>query len=209
MKSVKSVCPPNLGWIESTLEQNEVDFLWEAIKRSERNMKSDLAGNIDSSYKINDKNNWFFYNVLMKLGFLYEKEFANLGWNYPTPNKHPYYLDSFWVNYQKQHEFNPIHHHKGVYSFVIFLQIPTNYEDQKKNPIASSNTNAISNFNFLYQDILGRTETYTYEMSKRCEGIILFFPSQLSHGVNPFYNCEEDRITISGNICLDTREVML
>ena len=208
MKSVKSICPPNLGWLESKLEQNEIDFLWEATKRSKRNMKSDLAGNIDSSYQINDENNWFFNNVLTKLGFLYEQQFANIGWNYPTPVKHPYYLQHLWVNYQKQHDFNPTHHHKGVYSFVIWMRIPTDYEDQKKNPIAISNTNAISNFNFLYQDILGRIETYTYEMSKECEGTILFFPSELNHAVNPFYNCEEDRITISGNICLDTREVV-
>ena len=208
MKSIKSISPPNIGWLESKLEQNEIDFLWESTKHRKRNMKSDLAGNINSSYQIYDENNWFFNNVLMKLGFLYEQEFSNIGWNYPTPVKHPYYLDSLWVNYQKQHDFNPIHHHKGVYSFVIWMQIPTDYEDQKKNPIAISNTNAISNFNFLYQDILGRIETYTYEMSKECEGTILFFPSELNHAVNPFYNCEEDRITISGNICLDTREVL-
>ena len=29
---------------------------------------------------------------------------------------------------------------------------------------------------------------------------MLFFPSSLSHQVYPFYECEEERITISGNV---------
>ena len=33
-------------------------------------------------------------------------------------------LNNFWVNYQKQYEFNPLHDHSGIYSFVIFVKIP-------------------------------------------------------------------------------------
>ena len=32
---------------------------------------------------------------------------------------------------------------------------------------------------------------------------MLFFPAKLHHIVYPYYNCDEDRITISGNIGLD------
>ena len=39
------------------------------------------------------------------------------------------------------------------------------------------------------------------------EGTILFFPSQLQHTVYPFYNCEEDRISISGNIGFNTNQI--
>jgi len=34
------------------------------------------------------------------------------------------------------------------------------------------------------------------------EGRMLFFPAWLKHQVFPFYECEEERITISGNIRL-------
>ena len=40
-------------------------------------------------------------------------------------------------------------------------------------------------------------------MSPETEGTILFFPSRLNHTVYPFYQCEEDRITISGNVSFD------
>ena len=53
--------------------------------------------------------------------------------------------------------------------------------------------------------MLGSIRPYTYEMSPKVEGTMLFFPSSLKHQVYPFYNCDEDRISISGNVALDTR----
>ena len=38
------------------------------------------------------------------------------------------------------------------------------------------------------------------EMNKKLEGCMLFFPSALNHMVYPFYNCSEDRVSVSGNI---------
>ena len=45
-------------------------------------------------------------------------------------------------------------------------------------------------------------KNYTYKLSSKDEGSMLFFPSQLKHQVHPFYNCDETRISISGNIML-------
>ena len=41
-------------------------------------------------------------------------------------------------------------------------------------------------------------------MSPKFEGTMLFFPSQLHHCVYPFYDCKEDRVTVSGNIILNS-----
>ena len=41
-------------------------------------------------------------------------------------------------------------------------------------------------------------------MSPEDEGTMLFFPSQLDHQVYPFYDCDEERISVSGNIISDT-----
>ena len=109
---------------------------------------------------------------------------------------------------QKQTEFNPVHDHKGVYSFVIWMKIPTEYNEQKENPIAkNTNSSGISNFCFNYTNIIGENEFYYYEMSKKMEGKMVFFPSKLTHIVYPFYNCCDHRISISGNICLDTTRI--
>ena len=209
MKSFECIVPSHVGWIEVKLDNTEIDFLWESIENRGQDWKPNLAGQIDSSYLISDKNNWFYNNTLERLCNAYSKTFYNVGEKLPTSNKHLYYLDTMWVNYQKQTEFNPTHDHKGVYSFVIWMQIPTEYNEQKENPIAkNSNSEVVSNFSFDYRDILGQYRYFTYEMSKEMEGKMLFFPSKLTHTVYPFYNCSEDRISISGNIFLDTSKIL-
>ena len=52
----------------------------------------------------------------------------------------------------------------------------------------------------LYIDILGNTQTQQYELEPEDEGRMLFFPSQLNHAVYPFFNCDEERISVSGNV---------
>jgi Rps23 Pro-64 3,4-dihydroxylase Tpa1-like proline 4-hydroxylase len=49
---------------------------------------------------------------------------------------------------------------------------------------------------------------FVYEMNPEVEGTMLFFPSKMMHQVHPFYNCDEDRISISGNILLNTKELL-
>ena len=209
MKQSKGIIPPQHGWIEVVLDDDEIDFLWKSIENRGGDEKPNLAGQIDSSYLILDKDNWFYDNTLEKLCNIYSESFSNVGDNLPTPNKHPYFLQTMWVNYQKQTEFNPTHYHKGIYSFVIWMEIPTDFNKQKENPISkNTNNNVISNFCFEYRDMIGEYRKYVYKMSKKMEGNMLFFPSNLTHAVYPFYNCSENRISISGNIGLDTNTIM-
>ena len=121
-----------------------------------------------------------------------------------SKNDLPYGLDNFWVNFQKQHEFNPMHNHSGVYSFVVFMKIPTDWREQHEIPfVKESNAPKASDFEFVYTDVMGNVTGYTYCLDSSFEGIMLFFPAEMMHQVYPFYNCEEERITISGNIVYD------
>ena len=54
--------------------------------------------------------------------------------------------------------------------------------------------------------MLGGHGVQTYLLDKTSEGLMLFFPAKLIHCVYPFYNCNEERISISGNICIDISE---
>ena len=40
--------------------------------------------------------------------------------------------DSLWVNYQKQHDFNPLHNHRGNLSFVSYLNVPEELKTEKE-----------------------------------------------------------------------------
>ncbi len=204
--SCSSVRPSNLGWLEYRLSNTEMNYLWKCIENKKQDYKDKLAGNISSSYALIDEEGWFSRNTLLSAIEIYSKEFYNLASDVPTSQSHPLYLNAFWVNYQKQTEFNPLHDHNGIYSFVIWMKIPTEYSEQKKIPIARSMGSSISNFSFEFVNILGKSEQYSYEMGSDREGVMLFFPSQLRHQVYPFYNCDETRISISGNVSLNTDE---
>jgi hypothetical protein len=208
-EDVKVIRPPALGWLEKKLSDEEMNYLWKCIENRKESEKHKLAGQIHDSNLLIDKNNWFFNKVLRQLIGNYADEFENLGVGAPINQTHPYYLQKLWVNYQKQTEFNPLHAHGGVYSFVIWMKIPTRHDEQNKNPISlKSNTHAISAFELHYLNILGQNSSHTYEMNPEMEGTILFFPAKLMHCVYPFFNCDEDRISISGNITLNTTKLL-
>ena len=204
-EQMKFIHPPNIGWIEKKLSDKEMDYLWKCIDNRKESHKKSLAGNINESNRLIDRSDWFYNKTLLPLVKEYGTQFENVGNRIPVNQHHPYYLNSFWVNYQKEGEFNPLHDHNGVYSFVIWMKIPTKHFEQNLNPISlKSNCHAISSFQFTYLNILGQHTQYFYEMNPDMEGTMLFFPAKLTHCVYPFYNCKEDRISISGNIMLNT-----
>tara|TARA_B100000482_G_C12514455_1_gene261876 strand:+ start:119 stop:751 length:633 start_codon:yes stop_codon:yes gene_type:complete len=204
LKEVKTITPPNLGWLEYKLNTQEMDYVWRCIKNKKNNGNKDLAGNINASYYLMDRGDWFYTTVLLPLIDAYSERFYNLGDSFPTVGVHPYYMDAWWVNYQKQNEFNPLHNHSSIYSFVIWLNIPYDSKKQNQKDIArNSNTPLIGDFQFVYGNILGKTRTHTYRLSPEDEGTMLFFPAELDHQVYPFYDCDEDRISVSGNISID------
>ena len=205
LNEVKTIYPPNIGWLEYKLNSKEMDYVWRCIENKKEKTNKILAGNISASYSLMDRGDWFWLNVISPLEMRYAAEFRNLGEKLPTQIKHPYCLGKWWVNYQKQNEFNPVHNHSGIYSFVIWMKIPYDGRKQNQKDIARhSNTPSIGDFQFTYSNMMGKSCIETYRLSPHYEGTMLFFPSQLPHQVYPFYDCDEDRISVSGNIRLDT-----
>ena len=199
----------NFGWIETQLDKAYIDFLWMILKEGKEKgdtHKNKLAGNISNSFSIDDKQNYFFKNVLKHHIKGYADEYGMHPFVSQTNDeKVNFNLMNFWANYQYKHEFNPSHRHSGVYSFVIWLKIPYHWEEQNKLP----HLNGIKEidkkpglFEFEYINILGHIKTFSYLLTPDYEGTMLFFPAALKHCVYPFYNTDEPRISISGNIGL-------
>ena len=202
---VKKTIPYVGGWLKVKLSQPTMDKLWTYTKKATQDYRRNLAGNISKEFKMIDENNWFFNNVLQDLIATYQKDFSNCAGTFLT-HDHRYILNQWWINYQKQNEFNPIHDHSGVYSFVIWMQIPYDAKKQRDLPfVKSSNSPRASAFEFTYLDILGHLCHSAYDAS---EGYMLFFPSKLKHQVYPFYTSNKDRISISGNISLDPEQIV-
>ena len=195
-------------WIDTRLKPEEIQFLWDAINDdinpNKESFSHELAGNIFRSELIEDKDNWFYETVLKKLSEkMHYDPYTSYYDQFTKENDEvKFKLNKFWVNYQRQHEFNPIHNHTSLYSFVVFMKIPTNWEEQHALPIsANSNSPYASDFAFVWPKD-GQCVAINLPLSSKDEGRMLFFPATLQHMVYPFYGTEEKRITISGNIVL-------
>ena len=203
---------PNIGVVEAKLPEDVTKDIWKAIKKARKNpdnMKDELAGNISSSIRLDADSPQLaeFLNTILPEFIKSHIESYGAPWRAVMKEGEGFNLESLWVNFQKKHEFNPPHDHSGVFSFVIWMQIPTSYAEQKKLPVcAESNAdNHISNFAFSYTNTMGRVSTFAYNMEKEAEGYMVMFPSQMLHQVFPFYESDGERISISGNV--DIREL--
>ena len=210
---VEKILPPVTGFLKIKLDQEIIDYLWKTIdisRSKNKNHKNKLAGNISRSFLLDDHESFFFNSVCIPLVKHYRRKNI-FGEDPVSPNaligsKSNLVLDKLWVNYQYKNEFNPFHNHSGIYSFAIWMKIPYDWENQHKLPqfhdIEEGQRKA-GNFEFEYLDTLGSIVNYAFKLSPQLEGTMLFFPATLRHCVHPFYEIEEARVSIAGNIsCL-------
>ena len=176
-----------------------IDYLKTQIKNKKqlKNANAILAGHIKDEYHIKVTNDYSNYicncignnpiasNYLNKIDILNKDCLL--------------FLEKSWINFQKKHEFNPLHDHQGVFSFIIFMQIPYKLKEELK-VFPNTPNPATSCLSFVYTDTYGSVveklcsvdESYLYKM--------LIFPAKLKHMVYPFYTSDKERITVSGNI---------
>ena len=200
-----------VGWLEVKLGQSvmtRLESYIETAKETPESVNKQLAGNISESRNLEDIDDWLYQAVLADLILKFTKIYPNYGMHVDLLKEEStsYCLHSLWVNFQKENEFNPLHNHSGIFSFVIWMKIPTDWREQHTSPISVwEGSLSASNFEFRYTSMLGDLAYHSFLLDKESEGSMLFFPSKLMHQVYPFYKCDKERISISGNISYDTR----
>ena len=204
----------NLGVLEAKLPfdlfKNLTDSINNISAENAEKFNNNLLGHMQEEYSLNHipinglpdfllavADTWKTSNP----GYIETFEEASKGNDYKLT------LASIWVNKQKKYEFNPMHHHSGVLSFVIWIKIPYDLKKEERYfPPSSGETEAdrassyTSKFTFIYNDVLGNIQDSAVPVDKSWEGTILMFPSQLNHCVYPFYTSDDYRISVSGNI---------
>jgi hypothetical protein len=182
-----------------------INSLWDSIKKSTIPYNKNLAGQIEKELVLDGENESIiqYFNSLIISSKLAENRIRRLSELWQTidnkKNLPDIYLGDMWVNFQKKHEYNPPHTHSGIFSFVIFLQIPYYNEDESK--ISNSvNSRKSLNGNFCLIDLSLDAYDHNFQVDKSWEGKGLFFSSDQIHCVYPFYSSNEERITVSGNI---------
>jgi len=105
--------------------------------------------------------------------------------------------DGPWINYQKQHEFNPIHAHGGTLSSVIMIDVPEEIAKEVDSLDYETNMPCPGQLEFID----GPTSYLcpgTYKVVPKT-GDIFIFPAELKHTVYPFTS-DVERVTMSFNV---------
>jgi len=109
-----------------------------------------------------------------------------------------------WVNIQRKNEYNPVHAHIGLISFVIWLEVPYEIEQEiaeNKGRFCGSTT--AGSFTFQYINALGKISPYTITIDKNMLYKCIIFPASMSHQVHPFFSSNGERVSVSGNFVYD------
>ena len=162
-----------------------------------------LAGAIEKEYRLTDSVD-IINEYLQTITPHHWEQWGEIG------NKHKMYVldksfthSDLWVNLQQKYEYNPLHLHQGELSFVIWVNIPYDLEDEKRLPSMRSQTSPnLPSFKFRFPNFMGPggMGTHIIEVDKSYEGKLILFPSYLLHEVSPFYTSDGYRISVSGNI---------
>ena len=63
--AVKPVVPYTGGWMQKKLSKEEMDYLWDRVnEHSVESYSEYLAGHLEGSFALQDKEAWFYLNTL-------------------------------------------------------------------------------------------------------------------------------------------------
>jgi hypothetical protein len=200
----------SIGYLLIDLSEEQLKPIQQEINKVKSNFLTSiphndkLAGNLEKEYRLFECKD-YTNNLLMPYLLEYEKYFnyfkdINIVDKDLTLN-----LESVWVNFMQKHEFNPLHIHAGIFSFVIWIDVPYDIKDEM-NRIESkySNANIPGHFQLVAINSMGELIKENIPADKTFNGKLCIFPSKMNHCVYPFYTSDEYRISVSGNFHLKT-----
>ena len=191
---------PNVGFVGCDLSEEDMAPIMEEIIEIQNNFSQAspanqfLAGHIHNEYSL-FKSHKHIEKLAISLCYQWCNSFDMERFDKELR------LEKTWVNFQKKLEFNPPHHHRGEFSFVIYCKIPyTLEEEQATTNFITNNKNLAGTFDFLYTNTIGELKSWTIPVDKSFECAMILFPAKMVHCVYPFYSSDEYRISVSGNI---------
>jgi len=168
-----------------------------------------LAGAIEKEYILTKSTtilNKFFKYVIPEY-FKLQGDLKNADITFKINNKTKNGLNDIWVNFQKKYEINPMHDHGGSISFVLYLKIPYDLEEERSLPhVRNSNTQLGPVFSFVYPAVpqygkkFSPVKEHFLRVDQNWEGTMIIFPFWMQHMVYPFYTSDDYRISVSGNL---------
>lgn len=188
---------------ESSIFLSKITNNSDELNNSRNNIN--LVGHIEHEYFLSEETTNFIEKLLSPAVEEYTRVYMpytfisldNLVINTKDSSTNP-----CWINFQKKTEYNPLHMHNGLLSFVIWIRVPYTIENENQwaNASKMNNINKCCNGNFcFYQPSATGIEEFPLKVDETWENRGVLFSSKLYHTVYPFYTSDEYRISISGN----------
>jgi hypothetical protein len=200
---------PNYGYSISKFPDEITSVLKKEIQEIKKNVDKkekiykNLAGHLETQVYL-ETSQQIIQPYLLEMAAQYIRAWnfdKEISQNYLIKKPLSFMLEKVWINFQKKYEFNPLHNHSGVFSFVSWIDIPYSLEEELTMPhVTPADYPLATSFNFVFTNILGDVQSLPFFPDKTCEGTVLFFPSTIKHLVYPFFTSNENRVSISGNL---------
>ena len=194
----KKIELPNYGVFDVTLDHGILDHLHHLVEKYEPDGDK-------QQWMLIDDDNRFQKEVLNDVVKDYIQEYG-----FPEKLKsthvHDLTFQKFWANYTGVGEYQSLHNHDAIFSFVIWLKIPSVASEEQKVP--DTMHPEAGDFILTYTDIVGRMRKVNWKLEKQYnEGHMLLFPSDLYHAVYPHFLTNEKRLSLAGDIVINSNVI--
>lgn len=172
----------------------------EGLKKLE-SFNHGLAGHLNHQYQYDESSKNWFYQELSPV-FNKFREQHNLFHNFKNLPSVKLEANNLWINFMQAGDYNPVHIHDGDISFVVFVDVPKELEEERNN-FAGQPGNEPGSLYFQYAFTPGiGSGSYTHHPKT---GDMIIFPAKLQHWVSPFKS-KVQRISVSGNLTITNKD---
>ena len=196
--NTKKIELPNYGILDVTLEKNVLDHLHHLVEKYE-------PDDAKQQWMLVDDENRFQKEVLNPIIQEYVTDYG-FPEKLKTTHIHDLTFQKFWANYTGKGEYQALHNHDAIWSFVIWLKLPAVANDEQS--VKEAMHPDAGDFILTYSDIIGRTRKVNWKLEKQYnEGHMLLFPSDLYHAVYAHFQTDEKRLSLAGDIVINSNVV--
>ena len=196
--NTKKIELPNYGILDVTLDKNVLDHLHHLVEKYE-------PDDAKQQWMLIDDDNRFQKEVLNPIIQEYVTDYG-FPEKLKTTHIHDLTFQKFWANYTGKGEYQALHNHDAIWSFVIWLKLPAVANDEQS--VKEAMHPDAGDFILTYSDIIGRTRKVNWKLEKQYnEGHMLLFPSDLYHAVYPHFQTDEKRLSLAGDIVINSNVV--
>ena len=112
---------PNQGYVEGVLKKSEREYLWSLIGDLDGLTEKNYGMKVSVQKQLEDKENQFANTVLMQYCQAYMNTYG-IPFLTNTTHSHDFCMNRFWARISLDGDYQSIHDHQSVFTFVIWLR---------------------------------------------------------------------------------------